>query len=145
MPARKSPAAETSTDIIRLLGVTKYSSLPSRPHATDVPPSTDTCDRAPVGGNGCTYICEAPLSFEKYAIHFPSGEKRPPLSPKGDCRKGFGVRSPLSGISHMSMPVLGSSLRNRRNRPSGETSRGYSSRSDFRSSSSAPTPDAAFW
>ena len=48
-------------------------SAPFRIH----PPEFDTRHLAPVTGNAWTYISNVPVSFEAYAIHFPSGETRP--------------------------------------------------------------------
>src|SRR6185503_3155524 len=44
------------------------------------PPPVDTCTRPPGPGNGATNTSRTPLVSELYATHFPSGEKRAPVS-----------------------------------------------------------------
>ena len=47
-------------------------------------------------------MSHVPDSFEVYASHRPSGDKRPSPSTNSDVNTSFGVRSPVSG----NMPTL---------------------------------------
>ncbi len=88
------PRLRVSTELIPESAVMKNNSWPCGPQTGKSPPRL-VIRRLPsaVAGtpkNGRTYTSGRPVSFETYAIHFPSGEKRPPNSTNDVARKGIG-------------------------------------------------------
>jgi len=98
-------------------------SSPSR-QAGPVPPFTDTCHFAPVGGKGCTYTSIWPVSSDSYAMNRPSGENLGSCSLNGVRAIGIGAPLGATGSTQTSPRDCVRSMKYARNQPSRDQSVG---------------------
>src|ERR1700683_2405677 len=74
----------------------KSSSRPLADQRGRVAPSAETWTLAPGPGNGSTYTCERPLSFEVTPTHLPSGDTWASRSAAALARSGWATGAPAA-------------------------------------------------